>query len=213
MALERYDGGGSRNPGAAGNLGGVLSNIKPGGNNSNVQKPQAPSYSSSTSSGSSGTSGSSSGSSSSGGSVAYNPQQDILNAYKQRMEDARAATLRSIDLRLQNNIGQYEQALKDASDQYQALRNQSEVERYKTRASMREALANRGQLDSGFGRQETLELNTKFGNAINNINLQEQAYKNSIQNAIAQLKAEAEAEKASAINQYNASIAEIMASL
>ena len=166
-----------------------------------------------TSSGSSASYSGGSGSSSSGSSVAYNPQQDILNAYKQRMEDARAATLRSIDLRLQNNIGQYEQALKDASDQYQALRNQSEVERYKTRASMREALANRGQLDSGFGRQETLELNTKFGNAINNINLQEQAYKNSIQNAIAQLKAEAEAEKASAINQYNASIAEIMASL
>lgn len=166
-----------------------------------------------TSSGSSASYSGGSGSSGSGSSVAYNPQQDILNAYKQRMEDARAATLRSIDLRLQNNISQYEQALKDASDQYQALRNQSEVERYKTKASMREALANRGQLDSGFGRQETLELNTKFGNAINNINLQEQAYKNSIQNAIAQLKAEAEAEKASAINQYNASIAEIMASL
>ena len=146
------------------------------------------------------------------GTYSYsNPQLDIANEYKSRMEDARNATLNSINLRLQNSIGQYEQQLKDAAEQYQALRNQSEVERYKT--SMREALANRGQLDSGLGRQETLEMNTKFGNAINNINLQEQAYNQSIQNAIAQLKAEAEAERASVINQYNASIEETMASL
>lgn len=146
-------------------------------------------------------------------SSTYNPQQALVDAYRQRMNDAREATLNSINLRLQNGIGQYEQQLKDATDQYQALRNQSEVERYKTRASMREALANRGQLDSGLGRQETLELNTKFGNAINNINLQEQAYNNSIRNAITQLRAEAEAEKAAANNQYNSSLAELMASL
>jgi hypothetical protein len=78
---------------------------------------------------------------------------------------------------------------------------------------MREALANRGQLDSGYGRQETLNMQTKFGNAINNINLQEAKAIQDIRNLIAQLQTEYEASRSSAINQSNSALASLLSKL
>ena len=96
-----------------------------------------------------------------------------------------------------------ETQLSELDDQYDALRNQSEVERYKTRAAMREALANRGQLDSGYGRQENLIMDTKYGNAINSINMQEAKARQDIQNMISQLLAEKEYNRNTINNEYN----------
>ena len=115
--------------------------------------------------------------------------------------------------RLNAQKGAYNTQMNELSDQYQALRNQSEVERYKTRKALQEAQANRGQLGSGYGRQEQLLMDTAYGNAINSINLQEQSAKNEINNLIKQLEAESEADKTEVNNQYASAIQQYIAQL
>lgn len=132
--------------------------------------------------------------------------QSLFDYFKEKNEKARQSSLDAIMAKLKMGEQQYNSNINDITDQYQALRNQSEVERYKTQRSMREALANRGQLDSGYGRQEQLLMDTQYGNAINSLNTQETKAKNDVQNLIAQLRAEAEAEKANINNQYNMAI-------
>lgn len=132
--------------------------------------------------------------------------QSLFDYFKEKNEKARQSSLDAILAKLKMGESQYNANIDNITDQYQALRNQSEVERYKSQRAMREALANRGQLDSGFGRQEQLELDTQYGNAINSLNTQETKAKNEVQNLIAQLRAEAELEKANIENQYNAAI-------
>ena len=132
--------------------------------------------------------------------------QSLFDYFKEKNEKARQSSLDAILAKLKMGESQYNANIDNITDQYQALRNQSEVERYKSQRAIREALANRGQLDSGFGRQEQLELDTQYGNAINSLNTQETKAKNEVQNLIAQLRAEAELEKANIENQYNAAI-------
>ena len=125
----------------------------------------------------------------------------------------RDSALASLEQNFNTQNQAYDQQIGDLGDQYQQLRNQSEVEKYKARSAMREALANRGQLDSGFGRQETLNLNTKFGNAINNINLQEQDALDEIERLRQALIADRDAQKLSINNQYQTSLNEATANL
>lgn len=133
-------------------------------------------------------------------------KQGLLDYFKKQNEAAREASLNAVTARLKTGESQYANNLRDIGDQYQALRNQSEVERYKARGSLRESHANRGQLDSGYGRQENLMLDTRYGNAINSLNSQEVAARNNVQNIISQLRAEAEAEKSKINNEYNSKI-------
>lgn len=132
--------------------------------------------------------------------------QSLFDYFKEKNEKARQASLNAIMSKLKMGEQQYNNNINDISAQYQSLRNQSEVERYKSQRSLREALANRGQLNSGFGRQEQLLLDTQYGNAINSLNTQEAKEKNEVKNLIAQLRAEAELEKANIQNQYNTAI-------
>lgn len=132
--------------------------------------------------------------------------QSLFDYFKEKNEKARQSSLNAVLARLRMGERQYNANLNDITDQYQALRNQSEVERYKSQRAMREALANRGQLDSGLGRQEQLEMDTQYGNAINSLNSQEAKAKGEVRNLIAQLRAEAELEKANIENQYNTAI-------
>lgn len=125
----------------------------------------------------------------------------------------RDSALASLEQNFTTQNQAYDQQIGDLGDQYQQLRNQSEVEKYKAKSAMREALANRGQLDSGFGRQETLNLNTKFGNAINNINLQEQDALDEIERLRQALIADRDAQKLSINNQYQTSLNEATANL
>lgn len=140
-------------------------------------------------------------------------QNQLADYYKQQHQRGLDSTLKALESRFNLNKNMYENQIGEVGDQYQALRNQSEVERYKAKSAMREALANRGQLDSGYGRQETLNMQTKFGNAINNINLQEAKAIQDIRNLIAQLQTEYEASRSSAINQSNSSLASLLAKL
>ena len=142
-----------------------------------------------------------------------NNYQQLLDYFKQHHEQGRKSAIDTIMARVNAQKGAYNTQMNELSDQYQALRNQSEVERYKTRKALQEAQANRGQLGSGYGRQEQLLMDTAYGNAINSINLQEQAAKNEINNLIKQLEAEGEADKAEINNQYASAIQQYIAQL
>ena len=150
----------------------------------------------------------SSGGSSGGGSIVStapatptNNFQSLIDYFKQKSEAARQSAINAIMERVKAQKGIYNDQMNELGGQYQALRNQSEVERYKTRNALREAQANRGQLDSGYGRQEQLLMDTQYGNAINSINMQEQSAMNEIKNLIAQAVAEGEADKTEVNNQ------------
>ena len=160
-------------------------------------------------------SGGSGGGSYAAATSAYDPRQGLIDYYKTQNENARKSAIDAIEARLKTQLGLYENQFGEMNDNYDSLINQAEVNYYKSKGRMREALANRGQLDSGLGRQETLNLNIARGNELSNINRQRQKAHDDYNNSIASLKAEAEADKATINNQYanelRAALAQIMA--
>ena len=127
---------------------------------------------------------------------------DIQGAYNDELIAARDAELAALEARLQSSIDLYNQQLNQIKANYEGLRDQSEVDRYKSRRALREALANRGQLDSGYGRQEALNADLNYFNQLNAINLQEAQANQEIQNQINQLKADNLANKANIRARY-----------
>lgn len=127
---------------------------------------------------------------------------DIQNAYNDELIKARDAELAALEARLQSSIDLYNQQLNQIKANYEGLRDQSEVDRYKSRRALREALANRGQLDSGYGRQEALNADLNYSNQLNAINLQEAQANQEVQNQINQLKADNLANKANIRARY-----------
>lgn len=129
-------------------------------------------------------SGSSSGSSTSTSNAYSYP--DLSGFYQARYN----SIVNGLQTQRDNAIAGYEAQRKSLGDDYQTLRNQSEVERYKAQGKLRNALADRGALDSGAGRTETLNMQTNYGNALNKINLQEQAANDELDRAIADVNAQ-----------------------
>ena len=72
--------------------------------------------------------------------------------------------------------------------------------------NQREALANRGALDSGAGRQENLMLSNNYNNNLNEINLQEAAERAKVQNQInsmwAQVRQQQAQNQTTSLNDY-----------
>ena len=141
-----------------------------------------------------GTGGSSGGSSGGSGNASYSEEYsgsymypDLSAIFQARLNSYR----NSINAQKDAAIKNYESQRAGMAENYQNLRNQSEVERYKAQNKLRNALADRGALDSGAGRTETLAMQTNYGNALNNINLQEQAANEELNNAIANIQAQA----------------------
>lgn len=129
-------------------------------------------------------------------------KDDIVSYFEQRNNDALNSTLSAIEARLNTIKGQYNNAIKETDAEYQKLINQSEVSRYRSKGAIREALANRGQLNSGYGRQEQLSQDVKYGNAVSNLLAERQKARNDYNSLINQAIAEAEADKASAKDQF-----------
>lgn len=132
------------------------------------------------------------------------PQVDyysqLMAAIEAQAKKRREANIAAIDNQLRQQLSAYDQQAADLEPIYQGYRNQSEVERYKSQKSLREALANRGALDSGAGRQETLDLQNNYGNNLNKINLQYQSELDAINRAKQQLRSEADYQKIQAAN-------------
>ena len=121
---------------------------------------------------------------------------DYLAALQSAREDAIAKANAAVDAQTSAAEGRYRNQLVDVGKDYQDLRNQSEVNRYKALKRQREALANQGRLDAGAGRMENTVLRNNFDNNLNEINLKEASEKRQIESAINELYAQAAALKA-----------------
>lgn len=162
-------------------------------------------------------SSSSSGHSSSGGGSSkptYIPieqtkaYQDLLSYFEEQNHSAMNSALDAISSRLSAIKGQYSNALKDSDAEFQKLINANEVNKYRSARAIREALANRGQLNTGLGRQEALSTDIKYGNTQANLLAERQKARNDINNLIIQAEAEAEADKANAKTQFANALAQ-----
>lgn len=127
--------------------------------------------------GNTGSSGGGGGYSSGGGSgssdYGSNSYADYLGALQAQRDALIAQANAALDE--QGRLAENRYKLqKEASDQdYQDLRNQSEVNRYKARGTLRQSLADRGAMDSGIGRQAYVSLANNYDNALNKIGLQQ----------------------------------------
>lgn len=113
------------------------------------------------------------GSASGYGEATSNSYMDYLGALQAQRDALIAQANAALDE--QGRLAENRYALqKEASDQdYQDLRNQSEVNRYKARGTLRQSLADRGAMDSGIGRQAYVSLANNYDNALNKIGLQQ----------------------------------------
>ena len=114
---------------------------------------------------------------------------------QQRAEEERQRRLREATDRANNLLAEqgkqlqarYEAYIPEIESNYQDLMNQRSVNYFKNKANVREALANRGALDSGTGRMETLQLGNSYNNDMNKIGLQQQKEIQGVRNAIADM--------------------------
>lgn len=139
---------------------------------------------------------------SNGGSTGwyYEEEPSLYDQYLAQLEAERQkridAIKNAIRAQVEQMVNDYEGQRAEIRQNYQALRNQSELERFKQGKMLRESLANRGALDSGAGRQEQLAMQINYGNALNSINMAEQRDMNELNRAIANVRAQGRMQEA-----------------
>lgn len=124
-------------------------------------------------------------------------QAAALKAAMQARTDAVNAANSALDQQGKALEGKYNTSLQQAQGDYQTLRNQNDVNYMRALYNQREALANRGALNSGTGRYENLVTGNAYNNTLNKINSQEMAERQSIQDNIANMWASIAQQKAS----------------
>lgn len=102
--------------------------------------------------------------------------------------------------RIAEQKNQQQQMIQNAPQQFQPLRNQSELQRVQGLETLKETIANRGDR-GGIGRQELLTSNISGENRLNNIELEQQKVISDANNAIRQLEANGQFEEAQIISQ------------
>jgi len=153
------------------------------------------------------------GGSATGGGIDYNAYLDAAKAARaQAIANANAA----LDRQGEVMRGKYDAQLKQVEKDYQDLKNQSEVNKYKAYRKLRETQANRGLLDSGAGRMENLRISNNYSNALNEIALQEENERNEIQLALESVLAEIAMKKAqneiAGLDDYNTILQSMLSS-
>lgn len=123
-------------------------------------------------------------------------QAAALKAAMQARTDAVNAANSALDQQGKALEGKYNTSLKQAQGDYQTLRNQNDVNYMRALYNQREALANRGALNSGTGRYENLVTGNAYNNTLNKINSQEMAERQNIQDSIASMWANIAQQKA-----------------
>ena len=131
---------------------------------------------------------------------------DLMAAFLEMNENARQSAIDAILKNLDAVKGTYKDQIQQTIDEYNKLVNQNEVAKDRARRVVKENQANRGQLDSGMGRQERLNLDIGYDNKTADLNAARQQAVNEIYNLIAQAEAEAASNKASINNQYDNAI-------
>ena len=123
-------------------------------------------------------------------------QAAALKAAMQARADAVNAANSALDQQGKALEGKYNTSLKQAQGDYQTLRNQNDVNYMRALYNQREALANRGALNSGTGRYENLVTGNAYNNTLNKINSQDMAERQNIQDSIASMWANIAQQKA-----------------
>lgn len=131
-----------------------------------------------------------------------NYYNDLIAAFESESAAARDNAINAILRNLDALKGTYQGQIKDVQNEYQRLIDENELKKERARRVVRENQANRGQLDSGLGRQEQLNLDTDYNNITSNLNSAKTKAVNDIMNLIAQAEAEAETNKANIRNNY-----------
>lgn len=133
---------------------------------------------------------------------------DLMAAFMKQNEDSRQAAIDAILSNLDAVKGTYKNQIQSIINEYQDLIDQNEVAKDRARRTIRENQANRGQLDSGMGRQEQLEMNIGYDNATSNLKSARESAINEIMSLIAQAESEANTNKATINNNYNNALLE-----
>lgn len=144
-------------------------------------------------------------------SVSNNAQSyydDLMAIFMEQNEAARNAALDAILQNLNAVKGTYKSQIQEVMDEYDALVNENEISKDRARRRVKENQANRGQLDSGLGRQEQLDLDIGYDNKTADLKLAREKAVNEIYNLIAQAEAEANTNKANVNNTYNNALLE-----
>ncbi len=106
-------------------------------------------------------------------------------AEQQRQRQANADRMNAaIDAEGKAMEARYRQQFGAIDGDYQNLKNQSEVNRYKAMRALRETQANRGLLESGAGRQDNLFLSSNYNNNLSKIMLKEAQERQRVHDAI-----------------------------
>lgn len=124
-------------------------------------------------------------------------QAAALKAAQQARLDAVNAANAALDQQGKSLEEKYNNQLSSSASDYQNLRNQNDVNYMKALYNQREALANRGALNSGTGRYENLVTGNTYNKTLQNINSQEQSERQNIQNNISSMWANIAQQKAS----------------
>ena len=133
---------------------------------------------------------------------------DLMAAFMEMNSANREAALEAILQNLDAVKGTYKQQIQDVNDEYDKLVNENEVKKDRARRVIRENQANRGQLDSGMGRQEMLDMNIGYDNITTNLKAAREKAVNEIYNLITQAEAEANTNKANVNNSYQNALLE-----
>lgn len=146
------------------------------------------------------TGGRRSGSGSGGSYEYYDEGPSLYDQYLAQLEAERqkriSAIKDSIRAQVEQTVRGYEGQRPEIQENYQNLKNQSEVERFKQGKMLRESQANRGALGSGAGRQENLAMQNNYGNALNSINQAEQKDLNALNRAIEDVRSQGRMQEA-----------------
>ena len=124
-------------------------------------------------------------------------QAAALKAAQQARLDAVNAANSALDQQGKSLEEKYNNQLSSSANDYQTLRNQNDVNYIKALYNQREALANRGALNSGTGRYENLVTGNSYNKTLDSINSQEQSERQNIQNNISSMWANIAQQKAS----------------
>ena len=143
-----------------------------------------------------------------GGNGSYTQSPEIAALYEAKKQ----AAIAQLKAAVERQVSGYGEQLSGLDNQYNPLRAQSELERYKSGKALEESLANSGELAGGQGRQDTLNLQNAYGSNLNAINLQQQGQTDSLNRAIADARSQGELQTAIAGSQYDAELMQALLS-
>lgn len=148
-------------------------------------------------------------------------QNNMMSAIMSALQAQRAAREQAVNAAnaaLDKQAGlardRYNTSKQQLQADYQDLRNANSNSFFKARRAQREALADRGALDTGAGMQENIRMSANYTNGLNKINSQEATAAQNLLNNLNQILAQYDMQKANnmvaGLNGYNNNLASLI---